>query len=35
MGLSSALTSKAIEETGASLRAAADAITRTLRTYRG
>jgi DNA-binding IclR family transcriptional regulator len=35
MGLSSALTAKAIAETGAGLRAAADAITRTLRTHRG
>jgi DNA-binding IclR family transcriptional regulator len=34
MGLSSALTAKAIEETGADLRAATDAITRTLRTQR-
>lgn len=35
MGLSSALTAKAIEETGANLRSAADAITKTLRTHRG
>jgi DNA-binding IclR family transcriptional regulator len=35
MGLSSALTAKAIAETGASLRAATDAITRTLRTHHG
>jgi DNA-binding IclR family transcriptional regulator len=34
MGLSSALTAKTIAETGASLRTAADAITRTLRTHR-
>jgi DNA-binding IclR family transcriptional regulator len=35
MGLSSALTAKAIEDTGASLRAAADAITKVLRSQRG
>ena len=35
MGLSQALTAKAIEETGASLRVATDAITKVLRAHRG